>query len=304
MEPEWTELAARQHGMLSHRQLRGLGVSRATVRAQFDARRWVQRSEEVLSTTTGPLSFEQRLWLGVLHAGGEAVIGGLTAAAIHGLRGWDRDDVTVLVRNPHSFEPVPGIQFFRTRRPLFLLTGRAELPVCRLEPAILLFAAYERSHRTAHGSLAAVVQQRLTTAASLGLWIDRLRPLRRAKQFRPLLDDIAGGAQSLAEVDVRRACRTHGLTPPVSQQRRRDRRGRLRYTDCEWRLADGRTLVLEVDGSFHDDVLQAAEDRARNRKLSAVNRIVVQCSAYELRHDPGSVIEDLIALGVPRIRAG
>lgn len=303
MDAAWSELAARQQGMLSHRQLRGLGVTESTQRAQLRAGRWSRRSEEVLSTTTGPLCFEQRLWLGVLHAGSEAIIGGLTAAGLHGLRGWDRDDVTVLVRNPHSFEPVPGVHFFRTRRPLFVLTGRGELPVCRLEPAILLFAAYERNHRTAHGSLAAVVQQRLTTAASLGLWIDRLRPLRRAKQFRPLLDDIAGGAQSLAEVDVRRACRQHGVVPPVAQQRRRDRGGRLRYTDCEWRLADGRTLVLEVDGSFHDDVLQAAEDRARNRRLTALDRIVIQCSAYELRHAPGNVIEDLIALGVPRIRA-
>lgn len=303
MEPVWGELAARQEGMLSHRQLHALGVTESAQRAQLRAGRWCRRSEEVLSTTTGPLSFEQRLWLGVLHAGDEAVIGGLTAARMHGLRGWDRDDVTVLVRNPHSFEPVPGVRFFRTRRPLFLLTGRGELPVCRLEPAILMFAAYERNHRTAHGSLAAVVQQRLTTPAALGLWIDRLRPLRRAKQFRPLLDDIACGAHSLAEVDLRRACRTHGLIPPVSQRRRQDRRGRLRYTDCEWRLPDGRTLVLEIDGAFHDDVLHAAEDRARNRRLTALDRIVIQCSAYELRHDPASVAEDLMALGVPRLHA-
>jgi hypothetical protein len=244
------------------------------------------------------------LWLGVLHAGGDALIGGLTAAKVHGLRKWDRDDVTVLVSNPHSFEPVEGLTFFRTRRPLRLVASRSTLPLCRIEPAILLFAAHEPSQRTAHGAVAAVVQQRLTTADELRAWLPRLRPLRRTNQFARLLDDIDGGAQSLAEVDIRRACRRRGVAPPAAQRPRIDRRGRRRYTDCEWKLADGRTLVLEVDGAFHDDVLQASADRARNRALTALDRIVISCSAYELRHDPESVMEDLIALGVPRISPG
>lgn len=58
--------------------------------------------------------------------------------------------------------------------------------------------------------------------------------------------------------------------------------------------------MLEVDGACHDDFLQAAADRARNRKLTSADRVVVSCSAHELRHDPASVMEDLIALGVPR----
>jgi very-short-patch-repair endonuclease len=61
--------------------------------------------------------------------------------------------------------------------------------------------------------------------------------------------------------------------------------------------------VLEVDGAFHDDVMQSSADRARHRKLTALDRIVISYSAYELRHDPASVMEDLIALGVPRVRA-
>ncbi len=61
-------------------------------------------------------------------------------------------------------------------------------------------------------------------------------------------------------------------------------------------------LVLEVDGVYHDDVLQAAADKSRHRKLSSRRRIVVSCSSYELRHEPECVMEDLIALGVPRTR--
>lgn len=192
------------------------------------------------------------------------------------------------------------MRFVRTRRPLAEFRCRTDLPLCRLEPAILLFAGYEYNQRTAHGAIAATVQQRLTSVTALRECVELLRPLRRARQFRALIDDLAGGAQSLAEVDVRRACREHGVALPEGQRPRRDRRGRHRYTDCEWKLCDGRTLVLEVDGAFHDDVLKAAADKARARKLTTPSRAVVSCSAYELRYDPGSVMEDLIAMGVPR----
>ena len=75
-----------------------------------------------------------------------------------------------------------------------------------------------------------------------------------------------------------------------------------RYLDAEWRLADGRVIVLEVDGSFHDDVMEATDHRRRNRRLTTPDRMVVQCSAWEIRHEAWEVMEDLIALGVPTSR--
>ena len=174
------------------------------------------------------------------------------------------------------------------------------LPVCQIEPAILLFAGYELSRRTANGAVTATVQQRLTTPDRLSGWLARLTPLRRAPEFRALLQDISGGAHSLSEVDLRRACREFAIATPQGQKGRLDRKGRRRWTDAEWDLSDGSVLVLEVDGAFHDDVLQAAADKSRHRKLSTRQRTIVSCSAYELRYEPRSVMEDLIALGVPR----
>lgn len=275
-------------------------MTRAAVRHHVRIGRWARRSSQVLTTTTGPLSEEQRLWVAVLHAGGDSLIGGLSCAAAHGMKNWHRRNVTVLVNNPQSLEPLSGVEFFRTRRDLSTLSAPTPLPLCRLEPAVLLFSGYEFNQRTAHGALAAVVQQRLTTPARLRSALSTMAPLRRAGELRVLLDDLEGGAQSLAEVDVRKACREHGVAAPIAQTKRKDRSGRTRYTDCEWRLPDGRVIVLEVDGSFHDDVLEASEHRARNRKLTTTSRLVVQCSAYEIRHEPWEVMEDLIALGVPR----
>lgn len=297
----WHELAEAQAGLLSHRQLRGLKVSRGEVRHHVSVGRWAVRSGEVVSTTTGPLSPEQRLWLGVLHGGPSAMVGALNAAAVHGLERWERDEITILVSNPMSFEPLPGYSFFRTRRSFKLLVSPGELPVCRLEPAVLLFAAHDAHLRTALGAVTATVQQRLTTAAKLTDWLDRLTPLRRARHVRELLGDVSEGAHSMAEVDLRKACREYGVQPPDSQRPRTDSRGRRRYTDAEWTLPGGRTLVLEVDGSFHDDAAQATLDRRRNRQLTTSTRTVVQCSAWEIRHEPWEVMQDLIALGVPTI---
>lgn len=302
-DPLWTSLAEAQAGLLSHRQLRGLKVSRGEIRNHVNVGRWAIRSDEVVSTTTGPLSPEQRLWLGVLHGGPSAMVGGLNAAGEHGLKHWARDEITIVVSNPMSFEPLPGYRFFRTRRSFKLLAGPGELPVCRLEPAVLLFAAHEPHLRTALGAVTATVQQRLTTTEKLTEWLDLLTPLRRARHVRELLGDVAGGAHSMAEVDLRKACRDYGVRLPDAQRARKDSRGRRRYTDAEWLLPDGRTLVLEVDGSFHDDVAQATLDRRRNRQLTTSTRTVVQCSAWEIRHEPWEVMQDLVALGVPRLES-
>jgi hypothetical protein len=145
------------------------------------------------------------------------------------------------------------------------------------------------------------VQQRLTTADRLLEWVDQLQPLRRARAFKGTLADIAGGAQSGAEIVVRRMCRRFDLVLPHRQCPRYDRAGQRRWTDCEWDLADGGVLVLEVDGSFHLEVLQWGADLKRARSITTRTRIVVRCSAYELRHETAEVAADLIALGVPRV---
>ena len=106
--PAWWPLARRQHGMLARRQLLLLGYDHNHVRHQVEARRWAARSPTVLSVTTGVLTVEQRWWLGVLHAGREAAIGGLTALAVAGLRGWERPDVNVTVPQSADVEALAG----------------------------------------------------------------------------------------------------------------------------------------------------------------------------------------------------
>lgn len=294
-----TRLAAAQAGLVARRQLLALGCDRHTVRNQLAARRWAERSSTVVSTFTGPLTREATMWLGALHAGADALVGGLSALEVHGLRSWHRDEVVVLVDDAADVEALRGIRPTRTRRPLRLLRDRRSvLPLARVEPATLLFAGYDRSPRTAQGLLAAVVQQRLTSPTLLLDELVTMRPLRRAALFRSVLRDIEGGAQSLAELDLGRLCRRFGAPVPHRQRRRRDSAGRLRFLDCEWRLADGSVLVLEVDGGFHMEVAHWEDDMSRQRRLSGPGRLIVRCSNRELRDEPEAVFRDLAALGL------
>jgi len=297
----WHEVAESQSGVLSERSLRELKVTRAFVRNQVAAGRWAERTHSVYTTTTGPLSREQLMWVALEHAGPGALLGGLTATELYGMKNWARDDITVLVGQELSFDPVAGVRYFRTRRSLPAMKHPTQSPrAARIEPSVLLFAAHEPSTRTALGAITATVQQQLTTPANLLEWTRTLRPLRRAASIRDLLADVSGGSQSLAEIDVLRMCRAWGLATPRRQKCRRDRSGRLRFTDCEWDLPDGRVLVLEIDGGFHANVENYTEDVQRHRGLTTDRRIVVRCTTYEVRHEPVGLMRDLIALGVPR----
>ena len=300
------ELIEQQCGLIARRQLLACDRDRFHVRNQVAARRWVERTPRVVSTFTGELTTVQRRWLGVLHAGPRSMLGGLTAAEHLGMRRWERDVVTVLVDDELAFEPVDGIDFFRSRRSFELLAKPAVgLPTCLLEPAVLMWAGYDAPQRAAHAALPATVQQRLTSTDRLLRWIDLLRPLRRAPAFRATLRDIDGGSQSGAELDVTRLCRRFELMLPARQRQRVDSSGKRRWTDCEWDLPDGSTLVLEVDGSFHMEVEHWGDDLKRARRLTTRQRTVVRCTAYELRHEAGEVAHDLLGLGVPRrVREG
>jgi hypothetical protein len=67
-------------------------------------------------------------------------------------------------------------------------------PRTRVERAAIDGAAWSRPPRTAVGLLAAVVQQRLTTARRLQVALDAAGPVRHAALCRAVLTDIDGGA--------------------------------------------------------------------------------------------------------------
>lgn len=293
-------LAARQRRVVARRQLTALGWTDSQVEHELRTGRWHVPARGVVATQNAGLDADQMHWLGVLYAGPRAVLGHLTAARAGGLRWVGDDRVHVLTGKGDLVPPLEGFRFHQTRRPYERWVKPGEGPPrVPLEHAMLLTAERDRSTRRAIGLLAAGVQQGLTTSDQLLHTITVLRKLRHGVLFRAALGDIAGGAQSFAEIDLGRLCIRAGLVAPTRQVVRTDREGRRRYLDCTWELPDGRTVVLEIDGGFHRAVDHWWRDMGRERGIVIDGAVVLRCASVELRLSPEAVLADLLRVGVP-----
>jgi hypothetical protein len=293
-------LATAQSGVLARRQLKAAGWSDRQIDHEVDVERWQRPTAGVVVLNTGALSEDQRQWIGILHAGTGAVLSHLTAARCGGLRWVGDDTIDVLTPKGDLVAPLTGYFFHQTRRPyvrwLKPVSGPPRLPV---EHAALLAAERDHYVRRAIGLLAACVQQGLTTSQRFERTIPLIRKLRNGKTFALVLGDIAGGAQSFAEIDIARLCKGAGLAPPTRQAVRLDKQGRRRYLDCVWVLSDGRVIVLEIDGSFHAEVSNWWRDIKRERAVVVQGDTVLRCSTVELRLEAMDVLDDLRRVGVP-----
>ena len=247
------------------------------------------------------LTYEQRLWLGVLYAGPGTVLSHGTTLKVNGLERWDPQVIDVLSPKSHTLEPIDGFFFHETRREYTAwIHPTRQPPQLRIEEACLLAAERKRSVQAGIGLVAACVQQRLTTSDRVFTSSLTISKLRHGHQIRLALLDIAGGAQSFAEIDVGRLCREFGLQQPTRQVFRYDARGRRRYLDCVWELADGTKVVLEIDGSFHFESESWWRDMARERGVVIDVGRVLRCSTFEIRDTGSAIMKDLAAAGVPR----
>ncbi len=268
------------------------GVSRTQVAAELTAGRW-QRAGLAVVTHNGPLSARQRWAVARIHAGPQALFTAFTAAEAHGLRGWERDTVHLLAPAGTRLRgrcPVPVRLHLHGARPII------ENPAGGLHflpDALLVAAATFDTARPACGLLAAGVQQRLVGVGALRAATDRAPRMRHRAAVRAAIEDIGLGAQALSEIDFARLCRRAGLPEPRRQSVRLEPSGRRRYLDAEWRRADGRTVVAEVDGALHLVASTWWADQLRQNEIVLSDTIVLRFPSIVVRTEPGVVIGQL-----------
>lgn len=288
--PALRTLARRQHAVVRRSQLTEIGITHDHVESHVRARRWVALDRDTVLLHTGQLTSEAMRWAAVLCAPSPAALGSWTALEIAGLHGWTRPSTHVVILHAHRAPSLPGVVVHHTRRPhledVRILHG---LPVHRAERAAVDAAAWQPSMRTACGLLAAVVQQGIASPDALQRMLTKVGRVRHRAAMRLALADIAGGAQSLAEIDFVRFCRDYGFPAPALQARRRDARGRWRYLDAEWTRADGTTLAVEIDGVGHADHERWYDDLLRTAELDLTSRELVRVPAAAVRLEPHRV---------------
>lgn len=302
--PLLAALLEHQSRVITRAQLGQHGIGPEVVRVAVDAEQWSEVGERVILLQTGAPTERQSWWIGVLHAAdwtaGTAGLAAWTALQADGLSEFESNRTHVVVRRGVHVPELPGLMVHESRRfPLSDLHPSCTPPRTRTERSAVDAAAWSPNVRRACALLAAVVQQRLSTAERISECLQAAGQVRYRCYLLSVLADIHGGAHSLAELDVGRICRRAGLVPPTRQRIRRDRQGRRRYLDCEWDLPDGRVVVLEVDGAQHMEVEHWWADMPRQRGVTTWRRMVLRCAAIELRVTPRAVTDDLRAVGVP-----
>lgn len=266
------DLARNQAGLISRAQLHEHGVGPAIVNAQVAADRWRAVGSIVVATFTGPLLVEATRWAALLNAGPAAALCGRSALEVRGLTGWPSDMVRVIVDRGATPERLPGVKLHESRRHRGSdVSGVNGLACHSVERAAIDVASWCQSERTAVGVLAAVAQQRLTTPARLQATLERQGWIRRRRLIAATINDLAGGAQALSEIEYGRLFERWGLPRPTRQAIRLDHRGRRRYLDVEWTLPGGAKKALEIDGMGHLEPTRWYADLLRAADITATD---------------------------------
>jgi hypothetical protein len=272
--------------------LQHAGWSRGAIRAQLAARRW-QRHGHAVVLHGGPPTLDERRSVVVLNYGERALFTAFTAAEQHGLRGWERPTLHLLVPSGTRLRRAAvtvRLHYVGDWTRVEAVAGRR---LHRCAPALVLAAGTFTSPRSACGILAAGVQQRLVTADQLRVALEQAPRTRHRRVLRSALDDIAQGAQAMSEIDFGRLCRRAGLPEPLRQAVRVEPGGRRRYLDAEWIRVDGRRVVAEVDGALHLSPRRWWDDQLRQNELVIADDIVLRFPSVVLRTEPQEVVRQL-----------
>ncbi|HEX2896217.1 MAG TPA: hypothetical protein VHO29_19595 [Marmoricola sp.] len=274
---------------MSRRQLYSLGYTRWEVKAQVKAQRWQRISDQVLAVHTGGLTQEGLHWAAVFQGGPRAHLDGASALLASGLTRFTVERVRVSVPRGARVRRTRDFDIRQTRRwssDDVLTTG---VPRTRTEVAAVRAALWARSDRQATLILTMVVQQGLCTAELLAQAAVRIKRDRRRRLLQVVVLDLLGGARSLGEIDVARACRRRGLPEPSRQVLRRDGAHRY-YLDVYW---DDWGVVLEIDGIHHTWAENVVGDALRQNAVVIGGSTVLRLPLLGLRTQPDSFFDQV-----------
>ena len=255
-----------QEGVISRRQVIAAGGCDNDIARLLRRRLWARVEEGVYVNHTGPLSWEQRAWAGVLFAWPAALDSrtALRACRVRQPSRFEQPDAVIHVAVASHFRrDVPD--WLRVRR-LDNFEGRVQPhlspPRVRLEEALLVVASRSLTEAAALGVLADACQTGASTPERLAGRLRQMIRLRRRRFLLHVLGDVAQGAYSVLEhrylKDVERP---HGL--PTARRQRRVSTGRtVAYRDVEY---VGLATIVELDGRLgHEETSDRWADLDRD----------------------------------------
>lgn len=153
-------------------------------------------------------------------------------------------------------------------------------------------AQWAASDNAARTYIAATFQRRLVSEDEVTAVLARMPAVRRRSLIVRAVQEAAGGAQSLAEMEFLELCRRAGLPRPTLQVVRVGVRGRRSYVDAHFEEAG---VHVEIDGGQHMDVENWWRDMIRQNDIWLGGERVMRFPAWAIRHDPQTVVAQLRA---------
>ncbi len=286
-----------QEGVLSRRQALRFFTPKA-IQHRLASGRWRAAHRAVYVMHTGPLTLQQRWWIAALATsarGRPALLGGLSALALMGFRGYP-SPVThiVLPAGRRADSPPADVLVHRTRHLPPCDVHRVGRPPCTMPARSIVDAArWASCDEQARAIVAAAFQQRLVAGDELHQVLDRLPGIRRrAGLIAQTASLAAGGSHSLPELDFLALSRRAGFPEPARQVARRDAAGRSRYLDF---LYEEFGVHVEIDGGQHLEVRAAWADMKRQNELWVAGERVLRFPAWLISARPGEVVAQVRA---------
>lgn len=259
------------------------------VRAQLKARRWQQPADGVLVAHNGPLTEEQRMWVGLLASPPGTVLHGLSAACWDGLTGFSADHPSLVIpgssRSPGRQRPQLPDAWQVGIRWSTMLDERDVSPIAlpprtRLPRSIVDAASERVPSRRSRVLVLAAVQQRLLTPADLWDALSRRGRCRNRAVIAESILDAGGGIDSLPEHEFDLIRRRRRLPEPTRQVVLRRRDGRF-CLDTEWQPWGVRG---EVHGIPHSFVRNWDRDLRQQNEIAIDGGGLLVFSSYAIRH--------------------
>jgi very-short-patch-repair endonuclease len=275
-------LADAQGGVVSRRQLYGMGVTRWQIRGHVSAHRWQTLGDQSVVLHNSAVLEEGLRWAAVFQGGPRAHLDGASALIASGLERFTLDRVRVSVPRGARVRRSPLFDIRQTRRWSADDVVPNGIPRSRPQVAAVRAALWAVSDKQAALVISMAVQQGLATPSQLGEQLLRVRRHKRRHFLHLLVNDLLDGARSLGELDVVAELRRRGLPKPSRQVLRRDAKNRY-YLDLYW---PEWKLVVEIDGIHHAWAQNVVGDALRQNALALQGDTVLRLPLLGLRVCP------------------
>jgi very-short-patch-repair endonuclease/predicted transcriptional regulator of viral defense system len=288
---KWSEvlaLAARQHGVVTHAQLRERGFSPQAIKHRVASGLLHRLQREVFAVGRAQIS-QRGIWMAaVLACGPQAVLSHESAAALWEIRA--REGRVVEVSIPaHASRTRPGVRVHRREFPAAHVTAAHGIAVT--SPAVTLVdLAWRLPARQVEAAVNEADKRDLIAPDALRAVLDEMGPARGVRALRLLLDRRTF---ALTDSELERRflvlARRAGLPTPETGARLNGFK-----VDFLWPQLG---LVVETDGlRYHRTPAQQARDRERDQAHTAVGLTTLRFTHAQVAYEDSRVEATLRAV--------